>query len=251
MNETGTGVQSKPSAERRELRRKAYELFLAGETAYGIHKALGVSVQTASNWVKRFTERGEAGVAERKRGAASSPSAKLSPADRSALLVAMVKASSLMPDGRPVLYFAGRVKPFFAQMTGQDLPARSIRRWLVRLGLTNVYPPATAFVSPDLPGEETFWLELASVAPPDVPLPPDLPLYRITAVNRFAEALFCLFDGTPAPRTLQGFLEAMCAANKHRLRLRYGLSLDSLADDRSIRGFVSSCGGQVELLRTF
>ena len=122
------------ATERNELRRKAYELYLAGETAYGIHKALGVSVQTASNWVKRFAERGEAGIAEGKRGPASNPRAALSVEERAALS-RLIESSSSLGFDTGTLNDTRTFGELLHRVFGVDVSPRSVRRWMHRFGL--------------------------------------------------------------------------------------------------------------------
>ena len=135
----------KTAAERNELRRKAYELHASGSTAYGIHKALGVSVQTASNWIKRFAERGEAGIVEQKRGPAFSPHAALSPDNQQTLsrIIDIVRSFGMGSDAlNDTQLFRQLLKRFF----NVDIPTRSARRWMHRFGLTPGMPACVAGV---------------------------------------------------------------------------------------------------------
>lgn len=124
----------KTKNERIELRRKAYELRAAGMTAYGIHKTLGVSVQTASNWMKRFAERGEEGVLERKRGPETNPNASLPPKVRETLSC-VIEAAAALGVGASDINRTRTFRRLARQACGADLPPRSARRWMHRLGL--------------------------------------------------------------------------------------------------------------------
>ena len=124
----------KTKNERIELRRKAYELRAAGKTAYGIHKALGVSVQTASNWMKRFAERGEEGVLERKRGPETNPNVALPPEVRETLSC-VIEAAAALGVGASDINRTRTFRRLARQACGTDLPPRSARRWMHRLGL--------------------------------------------------------------------------------------------------------------------
>ena len=133
----------KTATERNKLRRKAYELHASGVSAYGIHKALGVSVQTASNWIKRFAEKGEAGIGEQKRGPAFSPHAALSPDDRQSVsrIMDMVRSFGIGADAlNDTRIFRQLLKRFF----DVDIPPRSARRWMHRFGLAPGFPAGDA-----------------------------------------------------------------------------------------------------------
>ena len=124
----------KTKKERTELRRKAYELRATGAGAYGIHKALGVSVETASNWIKRFAERGEDGIFEKKRGPETNPTAALPPEVRETLS-RVLEAVAALGVGAKVLNHTRTFRRFAHQACGAVLPSRSARRWMHRLGL--------------------------------------------------------------------------------------------------------------------
>lgn len=124
----------KTKEERIDLCRKAYELYASGVSAYGIHKALGVSVQTASNWIKRFAERGEAGIVERRRGPETNPRAALSSEDRRLLSSLFETAASIGVDSS-LLNSTRMFRRLVRKLGRPDMPDRSARRWMHRLGL--------------------------------------------------------------------------------------------------------------------
>ena len=136
----------KTKHERNELRRQAYELHVGGKTPYDIHKALGVSVQTACNWIKRFAERGEDGIVEQKRGPTSSPHATLSPDQRKAMSAAidLIRSFGIGEEALHDTRFFGRM---IARECGRQIPPRSVRRWMHRFGLGPVVPLK------DMPGD--------------------------------------------------------------------------------------------------
>lgn len=123
-----------------EVRRSAIKMLESGMTQLSVAKVIGVTQPKISEWKRRYKESGEKGLKEDKRGCPKGTGKKLNEKEEKAIKKAITDKLPEQMKLEFALWSAKAVKEVIEQITGKEIPMRTVHHYLKNWGFTPQKP---------------------------------------------------------------------------------------------------------------
>lgn len=213
--------------EKRELRRKLYEKFLAKARPSHAGAELGLTYLFVHRIYQRFAVEGEAAIAPRRRMKKEKITKNLNEKDWAVMWEALSK-STPKQEGLPFALWSGKALIALAQKKlGKTICHRTAKRFLAAMGLTSRNP--RQLITPKTPKVVRRWLEEDWYAVKQIAIYEKQRVWWagtsvlkrsdeeggssnvLSAVNNQGNLLLLCYQGKLTPETLRAFFEGMIA----------------------------------------